>query len=303
MTAIVETINLTGAQFYYCDEIPCIKLDQNRFELGPEPFDSLLNLLKIPTKYLHRFAAEDSEYASKNVNFWLKRRCEELALAVKGDEVIHVVESDRSFVPSQLVIDALSKYLRCPKPFTYVEDELLVCLFKTNLPEVELASGETAFISVRLTYSECFSITPRIDAVLTVNGSFENYYYPVQQHKFRLAKMGQAQILNEIIEFVDIVLEQMQKQFIPALDKMIGYDAKLNIYGFVERLCSELRLSKKLCVPLIAGIEDTEVSLHNLVRFISNNLLPEVRVETLDYLTAREIEIALSKAIVTGRFK
>jgi hypothetical protein len=40
-----------------------------------------------------------------------------------------------------------------------------------------------------------------------------------------------------------------------------------------------------------------------LVRQISNNLLPEVRSDDIDYLMARDIEIALSKAIMTGRFK
>lgn len=303
MVTTIETKKIAGAQFYYCDAIPCLKIGQERFELGQEPFDSLLNLLKIPTKYLHRFASEDPEQASKNVNFWLNKRADYLSLAVRGDEVVHIVENDISFIPTSKVIDMVGKYLRSPSPFITTEGELIVALFKTDIPEIELISGERAFFSIRLTYSECFAITPRIDAVLTVNGSFENYYYPIQGRKFRLSNMEQTQILNEIIEFVDIVLEQVQKQFVPALNRMMELDAKLNIYGFIQRLCSELRLSKKLCVPLIAGIEETDVSLHNLVRLISNNLLPEARVEVLDYLTAREIEIALSKAIVCGRFK
>lgn len=302
MSASLETVNLSGAQFFYMDQTPCLKIDQERYELGSEPFDSLLNLLKIPTKYLHRFAAEDSEQASKNVNFWLAKRCDNLALAMRGGEVVHISESDRSFVSANVVCESLSKYLKA-KPFITHEGELIVATYRTLVPEIELASGEMGFISIRLTYSECFSITPRIDAVLTINGSFENYYFPVQRRKFRLSKMGETNIVNEVIEFADIASEQIQKQFIPALDKMIGFDAKLNIYAFVDRLCSELRLSKKICSSLLEGIEETEVSLHTLVRLISNNLLPEVRSESIDYLMARDIEIALSKAIVHGRFK
>ena len=299
----IQSKNLTGAQFYYCDDKPYIKLGDQRYELGQEVFDSMLTLLKIPTKYMHRFAAEDAELASKNVNLWLEKKRDEIIIGFQNNEVSYISESAYPFISSSDVISATADYLGCKSPFIREEDGLYIVLFRVNIPEVELESGESGFISIRLTYSESFSVAPRVDAVLTVNGSFESYYYPIQRRNFKVANMGQTQVINQIAEFSDMVLEQMHKQFIPALNKMIQYDARLNIYGFVERLCAELRLSKKLCVPLLNGIDETEVGLHNLVRMISNNLLPEARVDGLDYLTAREIEIALSRAIVSGRFK
>jgi hypothetical protein len=298
----MQTVNLAGATFFFKERTPCLKIKQDRYELGSECFDTLLNFLKIPTKYLHRFACEDAEQASNNVNFWLNKRAEEIALAVRGDEVVSVIEADTPVVSSEVVFNALAKYLKCT-PYVTTEGELQVATFRTPVDEIELLSGEKAFISIRLTYSECFTVTPRVDAVLTVNGSFANYYMPIQQRKFRVLRMSETHIVNEVIEFSDIVIEQIQKLFIPALERMIAADAKLNIYGFVDRLTSELRLSKRICRALLEGIEGPEVSLHMLVRQISNNLLPEVRSDDIDYLMARDIEIALSKAIMTGRFK
>lgn len=293
---------LDDAEFYYLDGVPYIKLNDLRYELATEPFDALLNFLKIPIKYMNRLALEDSEQASQNINFWLGKRCNELALAIRDEQVVHVVESAAPTVSLDVVVTALERYWGS-KAFVTQEGELYVALFKTSIPPIELSNGETGFISTRLTYSECFVITPRIDAVFTIEGSFENYYLPTQSRKFRVLGLSETNIVNEIIEFADYVTEQMQKEFIPALEKMIDFNAQLNIYGFVDRLCSELRLSKKICRSLLAGIDETEVSLHKLVRLISNNLLPEVRSDQLDYFTARDIEIALSKAIMYGRFK
>lgn len=293
---------LSSGTFYYFNERPHIKVGQDALEITGEAFDTLLNALKIPCKFLQRFAEASFEDAANTVNFWLNR-ANNIGGVVENETVKTVFDSRKLYVPVDFIATSLKLHLGADNYYSYYDGDIFVATIPVANSDIRLANGDDAFVSVRLMFSECFTITPRVDAVLTVKGSFENYYYPIQGRKFRIVDSTPAQVDELIREFADIVVAQMVKKFVPALDEMIEMGAELPSSAYIGRLCSELRLSKRIGQYLLSEVGDSEIALHDLVRKIGNAVMPEVRPELISLETAREIELAISKSIVLGRFK
>lgn len=297
-----EIIEISDGTFYFFNEIPHIKLGGEAYELTSEAMDALLSFLKIPKKYLLRFADEDYEQAAKNVNFWMNR-AENIGGMVDGTTLVKVLDSRKLFLPSEYVVSSLKNYYKVKDAFVVLDGDTYIITVPSGDPDIELSTGEKAFISVRIMLSECFEITPRIDAVLTVRGSYENYYYQIRGRKFRIVGSTIAQVDDLIREFSDIVMSQIQKDFIPKLEESIERRAILPADAFIGRLCSELRLSRRVGKYLLYEVGNGEYELPDLVKKIGNALMPEIRPEIIDLSTARDIELALSKSIMKGAFK
>lgn len=293
---------LSDGKFYYFKDTPFMKVGDEAFELSSEAYDTLLSFLKIPRKYLYRLADGNREYAADNVNHWLEH-ASNIGGMVEGTSIVKVYDSRKLFVPIQFIVNSLQQYYGADNIFGYYDGDIYVCTIPVKNTDVELANGDKGFISIRLMFSECFQIAPRVDSVLTIKGSYENYYYPIQGRKFRVAENTPGQVDELIREFGDVVVIQMAKQFVPRLNEMIEMGAMLPSDAYIGRLCSELRISRKIGQYLLAEVGNEVMPLHDLVRKIGNAVMSEVRPSFISLDLSREIELAISRSIVKGSFK
>lgn len=303
----VETLSIENVNILIDEDLKLklIFADGNTYEISTGVCDALLNQLKIPMKYFYRMASKNIKLAEDQFNFWVKD-LKDMAAVIEDGTITQVYDSRRAFVPVRTVDQAICSQFGIDRNrvISNYDGEYYIGVYPIPDFQVALQDGSTATTAIRIIYSDCFSITPRLDSVLTVDGSFDNFYYPINGRKFRVANAEHTQIINQIIEFASIVNFQLKNDFIPALNTSMETMNEAAPIFFVKRMCSDLRLSKKIGAELLEGIDVTVMHCHHdLVRKISNNLLPEVRSESIDVLLAREIEIALGRSLVRGSFK
>lgn len=301
---LIESVVKTEAN---CDESGnwWLILDDAGYPISQPAFEELLNLLRIPIKYIHRCVAEDGRFlAEASINYWMDKYGA-LSFIVSGAEptITQVFPSDGLYLPSVKVNDLIIDYLGFDRVKVHsfnVQEDIFTAVYVTD--EVVEIRGVSYNLGVRVLYSDCFTITPRFDGVIVAeDGAI--FGWPTLGRKFRVAANTIPQVIAQMEEFIDLSLEGLRHTLIPGLSEL-PYRT-VNIPRFVASLCSELRYSRKVRDELIAatqtdGEDKDEFQLYcELTRYTAK----QHDNSHIDMEMARDIQIALSNFAVKGSFK
>lgn len=275
-----------------------IKLDgDNRegYEITAPAFESLLNIIRLPIKYVERLIEQDGgKLAQDNINFWLAGRNMSFLMDSK-DIVTQVFDCKKLYIPSLTVNDEIMDSLPEAKVLEWqLHDDVFHAIYigRDNL-EID---GTTFFVGIRVLYSDCFNSPPRFDGVLYSFTSQVMFSYPIQNRKFRVASNSVAEILEQIREFIALGIDAVTNELAPQLkDKM---HTEYVVSEFLPRMCSDLRLSSKILQQLSKGLSYS-ANLMELVGIITDNC----NSNHIDIAVTREIQVAIAKFVVTGQFK
>lgn len=306
----VQIVELVEHAEMACDESGgwWLTLNGYRYGITTEAFETLLNLLRIPIKYVYRCVEFGSiPLAESTVNFWLA--LQDLSYLIEHQElpvVTQVYPGKRLYIPSVKINDLILEYLQFDAHIqSYeVDGDIFNALYITEQSE-EIA-GSKYRLGVRVLYSDCFTITPRFDGVVY---SFDNnalFGWPTIGRKFRVASTTIPQVIDQIQDFLDLSIDGLKQTLIPALNGTSGYkiDKLIEAESFVIRLCSDLRLSKRIQREL----------MEHCVQYLNHmpiELLVNIAAYTngsredseITMAVARDIQIALSTYAVKGSFK
>lgn len=303
---IVESAG--NIQAHYLDSKWFVTIDNADYEIADTAMEILLNLLRVPIKYVYRCVDEDGvPLAEDSINFWLKKQ--DLSFLIQKHEndpmVTQVYPKSKLYLPSVKVNDLILEYLKYDVdiPSFEIDDDVFNAVYVTKTSR---HIGDTEFyLGVRVLYSDCFTITPRFDGVLYDNATGAMFSWPTVGRKFRVASSTIPQVIDQIEEFLGLSLHGLSELLIPRLSDFLEADPNLiDSEGFISRLCSDLRYSSHVRHELMKYCTKTPRHLpQELAMSISayTNRLPEDTEITLEM--AREIQIALSRFIVTGSFK
>ncbi len=116
---------------------------------------------------------------------------------------------------------------------------------------------------------------------------------PVRDRKFRVADKDLSSFLDQVDEFCDLAMEGINEE----LPQVFDYSTSLLAFEFINNLCSELRLNRKIANQL----KDIPTSKINLIP----SLLAAIFAGQIDIdmETARNLQIAITNYIIEGRFK
>lgn len=282
--------------------IPVFYGEDCSYPVSLAAIDTLLNMVKVPIKYFWRVAEVDNFLAQQNINLWLKD-AEDVGGLIHQDKIVQFFDSRRLFLPASLVRQTVGIHLGVDDRliFDTMDGETYVGTFPIPHSQHQLFDGSSVHLYIRILFSDCFEIVPRIDLAVTYDKTFESFYVPVKGRKLRISGQGPSQVLNQITEFVDLVMEQGMKEFLPALDDAIKSGGEINPLKFNLDLCNHLRLSRKIGSWLIDDIEPGDRV--SFLKQVGSRLMPEVRPDMIDLQTARLIEIAISNYLIAGNFK
>lgn len=300
---LYESVDKVQAQ---CDSYRnwWLHLDGVAFPITDDAFDTLLNLLRIPIKYIKRCTDEDgSTLAERSVNYWLEK-CGDLSFLVSQVDgvaeyaVTQVFPGKRLYLPSVKVNDLIIEYLGGDVQVQsfIIEDDIFNAVYLTQETIDDMRLG------VRVLFSDCFTITPRFDGVLcSDDGAL--LCWPTLGRKFRVANNTIPQVVDQIQEFLDLSLDGLRETIVPAL-RNFEDNSLVNGESFVIRLCNDLRLSRKVkdeltenCVPY------PDYDVVEVIHSIAGYTAKVSGDTTISVSTARDIQVALSNYIVKGSFK
>jgi hypothetical protein len=298
-TKLVEGADKMEAS--YQDDGFWIYLDGAGYRITNEAFDTLLNLLRIPIKYIKRCVDDEGKFlAEASINYWLEKYGDLSFLVgtVNGDPCITQVFPGKSlYIPGVKVNDFIFDYLGDAVVDSFiVDDDVFNAVYLTD-QTIEL-DGETFHYGVRVLYSDCFKITPRFDGVLcSESGSL--LAYPTVGRKFRVAGSTIPQVFEQIEEFLDLSIDGLNGHLIPAIQTD---STTVIVDGFIERLCDTLRLSKKIQSDMKSWFSEEHLPLFSVVKTIGWHTVDKTS-EHIDVELARDIQIAVCNYICEGSFK
>lgn len=284
----------------------CVYIDGALAPIKKQAFDNLLNLLRIPIKYVERCVEDEGGIwlAQESINFWLERygKLSFLTERIEGYDIpviTQVFPGKRLYLPGVKVNDLIIEYLGDCDVFSYsIEDDVFNAIYLTGRDEV--IAGHNFRVGVRVLYSDCFTITPRFDGVLVDPGGAV-LTWPTVGRKFRVASNTVPQIIEQIYEFLDLSMKGLEESVVKALgdfDNSTLVDAE----KWITRLCSDLRQNKRLKAELMENCTATPNHLPlelvlNVTSYVASG------EASVDLTTAREIQLAISNYIVNGTFK
>jgi hypothetical protein len=283
-------------------------LDDALAPVTKNAMDTLLNLLRIPIRYIDRCIDGQGVFlAESSINYWIEKHGKLSFLTEYLDDeadypaVTQVFSEKRIYIPGVRVNDLIVEKLGdCNIHSFSIEDDIYNAVYL--LDEEVTINGDPYQIGVRVLYSDCFTITPRFDGVLYEKHFGGMLTWPTLGRKFRVAQNTVSQIIEQIQEFVDLSLNGLKENVVPALE---GFDNSLLVDAekFITRLCNDLRLNKKVRAELLA--ECTLTPNHFPLELIVSisAYAAKGEYENLDTAMAREIQLALSNYVVKGSFK
>jgi hypothetical protein len=286
-----------------------LALDGAVYRISSDAFDTLLNLLRIPIKYIKRCVEEEGVFlAEASLNYWLGK-CGGLSflVAIDDDErvITQVFPGERLYIPGDKINDLILDYLAgTAAVYSYTsEDDIFNAVYITD--EIEEIGGATYHYGVRVLYSDCFKITPRFDGVLVGALSGAVFAYPTTGRKFRVSGSTIPQVFDQTEEFLDLSIDGLKGTLVPKLKDLFSeQELLMGAEQFFSRLCSDLRFSRKICNELVRACTS-----------YPNHLLSEIVVSVAVYTSnlpddsllnvemARDIQIAMTNHITRGAFK
>lgn len=270
--------------------------------------DTLLNLLRIPIKYIERCVDEGAFHlAATSINFWLQKagKLSFLTESIEGVSEVPVItqvfSGKRIYLPAVRVNDLIVERLGDCDIHSYsVHDDVYNAVYLLNNEVV--VSGEPYQIGVRVLYSDCFSITPRFDGVLYSKNYGALFTWPTLGRKFRVASNTVPQIVDQIGEFVELSLEGLKENVLVALELAEEQEKLIDARAFITRLTNDLRMNKKQREELI---ENCTLTPNHFPRELVIKLAAYTAKggENFDLADARDIQLAVTNWIVKGSFK
>ena len=286
-------------------------VDGASYSITDGAFDTLMNHLRIPIKYIHRCTDDDGRWlAEQSINYWLAKYGD-FSFLIEDLTVTQVFPGKRLYLPGVRVNDLIIDYLNgdvTVQSFA-VKDDVFNAVYITE-DTVEVL-GKKLNLGVRVLYSDCFVITPRFDGVIYDKETGSLLGWPTLGRKFRVASNTIPQVVDQIEEFIDLSLEGLRNTLIPALEQF-GFnefrekDHRLVAADqFISRLCNDLRYSRKVRDELIKNCTVTPNHLPlEIVEGIGAYTTKDRGAEShIDLGMARDLQIALSYYIVRGTFK
>jgi hypothetical protein len=305
---IVESVEKVSA--YFQDSRWYMCLDGAEYEISESALEILLNLLRIPVKYIYRCVQDDgAKLAQDSINFWLSRYGD-LSFLIKKSEsplVSQVYAGSKLYLPSVKVNDHILDYLKYDAEIKYyrTSEDIFDALYITS-DSIKINHFEYR-LGVKVLYSDCFSITPRFDGVVYCEDTEALFCWPTVGRKFRVASSTIPQVMDQIDEFLELSIQGLTENLLPALTGVLNQDSEhplVDAEKFVSRLCSDLRYSNRVRQELIrfctrhANHFEREL-LVNIASYTNDlDYGSEISMEM-----AREIQIALSMYAVKGEFK
>lgn len=297
---------------FQCDESGdwWAEIDGASYSITESAFNTLLNLLRIPIKYIQRCSEDPGGMmlAESSVNYWLEKYGDiSFLIEYAADQdvlpvVSQVFPGKRLYLPGVQVNDLIFDYLNgevSVQAFD-VEDDVFNAVYLTE--EVVTINGEEYKLGVRVLYSDCFTITPRFDGVIySESGGLLGW--PTKGRKFRVASNTIPQVIEQIEEFLDLSLEGLRESLLPSLQKWES-DKLIDAEQLIVRLCNDMRYARKVAQELIDNCTETPNHMPheivwNIAKYTAN--LPED--SHIDIGMARDIQIAMSNWIVKESFK
>lgn len=286
-----------------------IILDGGGYPITDDAFDTLLNLLRIPIKYIKRCMEEDGRFlAESSVNYWLKKYGDLSFLVGQVDgfaeyAITQVFPGKRLYLPGEQVNDLIIDYLQ-GDVIVYsflVADDVFNATYLTD--ERVVVDGREVSLGVSVLYSDCFNITPRFDGVL-VSEDNSTLGWPTIGRKFRVASNTITQVIDQIEEFLDLSIAGLNNTLIPALAEFSeDHCTLIDAENFFTRLCNDLRLSKKVKDELIRNCTQYPNHMPSELVWNTAKYLSESYWSNIDMGMARDIQIAISYYVVSGNFK
>lgn len=300
---LVESVGQVEAN---CDDENAwwLILDGAAYSVSEDALDTLLNLLRIPIKYIKRCMEEEgNDLAERSVNYWLDKYGD-LSFLVENLEVTQVFPGKRLYLPGLQVNDLIVDYYKGGVEIhSYaVNDDVFTALYLTS--EKVWVEGREMALGVSVLYSDCFNITPRFDGVLVAdNGA--TLGWPTIGRKFRVASNTIPQVVDQIEEFLDLSISGLKNTLIPALAEFSeNHYMLIDAEKFFTRLCNDLRLSKRVRDELIHNCSKTPNHMPlELVWGAAEYLALPDSWQNIDVGMARDIQIAMSYYVVSEDFK
>jgi hypothetical protein len=305
-TRLVEGANKIEANY---SDGWTVTIDGAMYYITGEAFDNLLNLLRVPIKYIRRCVEDEGKFlAEASINYWLEKYGDLSFLIAQHVEgyvempcITQVFPGKSLYIPGVKVNDFIFDYIGNASVRSFIiDDDVFNAVYVTD-QTIDLLN-ETFNYGIRVLYSDCFKITPRFDGVLcSKEGSL--LAYPTTGRKFRVAGSNIPQVFEQIEEFLDLSIDGLNEHLIPKL-QTITEDHPTNVFvdGFLTRLCAELRLSKKIQVEMGGWFQYTNQPLGEIILIIGKRTA-ELENSHIDVEMARDIQIAISHYISRGKFK
>lgn len=295
-----------------------IILDGAVYHITEEAFDTLLNLLRIPIKYIKRCVEDEGKFlAEASINYWLEKynakpEVEEDELSGPGGlgflvqngvdgvsvmpTITQVFPGKRLFIPGVKVNDLIFDYLEDEVEIVNytTEDDVFNAIYLTK--RKHLVGDKWYHFGVRVLYSDCFKITPRFDGVLYNKKDKILLAYPTTGRKFRVAGSTIPQVFEQIEEFLDLSIAGLNDKLLPALKDFSGN--LIEVEKFVDLLCAEMRFSKKIKDEINSWFTMVNYPILEIVEIMGQRTVSLDDVEL-----GRDIQIAMTNYITKGSFK
>lgn len=280
-----------------------VKANGSYYDITDSAFYALLNFLRIPIKYIERCQQDTAglELAISNINYWIGE-LQKFSLLIECDKVTQIFDGKRLYMPGIKVNDIIVDMLPDVKVVNYTTDQdIFHALYVSD--RTQNFDGFRAQQGIRALFSDCFNVTPRFDAVLYEPETQTMYCWPVQGRKFRAASTTLSQVVDQIEDFIVLVLEQMHAQLVPAIAKANASTKEYKTTEFVQLLSSELRLNKRQQQELDSAVPEAKLRLIDIVRRLGSYTNDHAGEQHISLLDAREVQVALSYYLVRGSFK
>jgi hypothetical protein len=319
---LIESVEDIKARFY--DGNLILSLNGAEYPVLDVALDTFLNLLRIPIKYIYRCIEHGGvDLAEYSVNYWVERYGDFSFLIELVDEtptVTQVFTGRGLYLPSVKVNDLIIDYLGNDvsiKSF-YVEEDTFealyvtgkkwTCVVDSTLNGKQLNSLTFRY-GVRVLYSDCFTITPRFDGILVEEDTGAVLGVPTKGRKFRVASNTIPQVLSQIEDFIDLSLgglDRLTNSFynFAGQNQTLEMQNLLQADDFVSRLCSDLRLSRKVYLELMDQFTLPNNTGIDIVMLLAS--YTSMNTSDSDFISvgiARDIQMALSSYIMRGTFK
>lgn len=280
-----------------------VNVDGASYDITDEAFGVLLNILRVPIKHIGRLVdAYDSDgvqIAEDTINFWL-RSSEGIGFLLDDKRVItQVFEGKCLYFPGVKINDLVLELMEEGTILDSWESSggSYHAVYVSSLSHVVM--GKKRYRKgIRVLFSDCFSFTPRFDAVL-IDNKDRYIAWPVEGRKFRVASNTISQVVEQVEDFIAVSLSGMNSKLVPRVER--AANESVDIFDYVGRLCSELRLNQRVRSELEEHLEEqvgVEAMCFDTVMALSTFESRHVGMEVI-----RDIQVAGSFDLVYGSFK
>lgn len=283
-----------------------LKIDGALYPLTKGAFDALMNLLRIPIKYIQRCVDEDGVFlAESSINYWLsKNDFFSFLVGMQDGEpaITQVFPGSRLYIPGVKVNDFIFEYLGDAQVHSFsVKEDVFNAVYITD-KSVDVGNNKYHY-GVRVLYSDCFKITPRFDGVLvSLEKDGATLAYPTTKRKFRVAGSTITGVFDQIEEFLDLSLGGLSDKLVPAFQEMSGDSTLISVESFVGQLCAELRLSRKANSEIESAFKYLNYPLVEMVEIVCAWAAGHDN-SVVDMESARDVQIAACNYVIERKFK